>query len=332
MSFEQQLSVGADGADVGQVQLRLQHLGYYPGAVDQSFGEATDAALRAFQQACGLAEDGVVSAEAWELLDAHARQQGYDSYAPEAAVGNAGQQDAGIGELSPDGQWQWDGAQWQPARVSGEEQPVAGGQLSEDGQWQWDGERWVPVAAAGDAGGPLLAFGVPDPAEWRDLARQHVPFDKWTREQKLRANEEHHGAVLRLFGPNSSTQSLSQHQADLETLQLLHPYAENFRSFVQHLAGVILSVSPFEEAPKGKPVTLSASVTPPVPGRILFRVTGSFGLQQLGERTVANGAASLTISSLPKGPLVLSAEYPTQNVAGLGEIIGATSEIRYTIT
>lgn len=35
-------------------------------------------------------------------------------------------------QLSPDGQWVWDGAQWRPA-------------YSPDRAWRWDGTRWVPA-------------------------------------------------------------------------------------------------------------------------------------------------------------------------------------------
>lgn len=38
------------------------------------------------------------------------------------------------GDLSPDGQFLWDGAKWRPA-------------ASPDGNWRWSGQGWVPVAA-----------------------------------------------------------------------------------------------------------------------------------------------------------------------------------------
>jgi hypothetical protein len=75
---------------------------------------------------------------------------------------------------SEDGQWWWDGSQWQPvgaqaggAATATEAQPGQGaataasseavGQLSEDGQWQWDGTQWQPAQAA--AGTPAAAAG-----------------------------------------------------------------------------------------------------------------------------------------------------------------------------
>jgi hypothetical protein len=52
-------------------------------------------------------------------------------------------------QRSEDGQWWWDGSQWQP--VPATEMP-ADAQLSEDGQWWWDGSQWQPVPAGGGSG------------------------------------------------------------------------------------------------------------------------------------------------------------------------------------
>jgi peptidoglycan hydrolase-like protein with peptidoglycan-binding domain len=46
--------------DVREVQLRLRTVGYEPGPIDGLFGQLTEAAVRSFQQAHGLAADGVV--------------------------------------------------------------------------------------------------------------------------------------------------------------------------------------------------------------------------------------------------------------------------------
>ena len=54
-----------------------------------------------------------------------------------------------MGQLSPDGQWRWDGWRWVPAAP-------ATGQLSADGQWRWDGWRWLPA-------GPLAVPQRPSP-------------------------------------------------------------------------------------------------------------------------------------------------------------------------
>src|SRR4029077_15419416 len=68
---------------------------------------------------------------------------------------------------SEDGQWWWDGAQWQPVTedagagtrtaapadlqsARGTSTPTSSdavGQLSDDGQWRWDGTEWQPAQA-----------------------------------------------------------------------------------------------------------------------------------------------------------------------------------------
>jgi hypothetical protein len=64
--------------------------------------------------------------------------------------------------LSEDGQWWWDGADWQPVeagpQASYDPGTTEADQLSDDGQWRWDGTQWQP---AGDTGGPDSA----DPAD-----------------------------------------------------------------------------------------------------------------------------------------------------------------------
>ncbi|GHV19795.1 hypothetical protein FACS18949_15210 [Clostridia bacterium] len=65
-----QLSKGASGDDVKALQTALNNHGATPKlSVDGSFGSATDAAVRAFQKAHGLAVDGYVGAKTYAELD-----------------------------------------------------------------------------------------------------------------------------------------------------------------------------------------------------------------------------------------------------------------------
>ncbi len=52
------LKLGSSGDDVRKMQQRLRTLGYLKGSADGDFGEATEAAVRAFQKAHGLTVDG----------------------------------------------------------------------------------------------------------------------------------------------------------------------------------------------------------------------------------------------------------------------------------
>lgn len=54
---------GSTGEEVKKIQKRLTELGYYTGAVDGNFGDATEKAYRAFQEAAGLAVDGIAGSD-----------------------------------------------------------------------------------------------------------------------------------------------------------------------------------------------------------------------------------------------------------------------------
>jgi cell wall-associated NlpC family hydrolase len=58
------------GDEVKQVQMKLQSLGFDPGAVDGEYGATTAAAVRAFQKQNKLKPDGVVGVETRKLLRA----------------------------------------------------------------------------------------------------------------------------------------------------------------------------------------------------------------------------------------------------------------------
>ena len=66
--------------------------------------------------------------------------------------------------LSDDGQWWWDGAEWQPVeagpQASYDPDTTETGQLSDDGQWRWDGTQWQP--AGGSGGSEDGAVALPD--------------------------------------------------------------------------------------------------------------------------------------------------------------------------
>jgi peptidoglycan hydrolase-like protein with peptidoglycan-binding domain len=63
------LRPGSTGEAVRQLQQALKALGYDPGAIDGHFGSSTEAAVKAFQSAQGIAADGIVGEITWLNID-----------------------------------------------------------------------------------------------------------------------------------------------------------------------------------------------------------------------------------------------------------------------
>ena len=59
---------GSTGATVTEIQTRLKAWGYYTGAVDGTYGSATEKAVKYFQQSNGLAADGQAGSETLAAL------------------------------------------------------------------------------------------------------------------------------------------------------------------------------------------------------------------------------------------------------------------------
>jgi peptidoglycan hydrolase-like protein with peptidoglycan-binding domain len=66
---EPTLREGSTGLPVRRAQKRLTLGGYDVGGVDGIFGARTEAGVRAFQQASGLAVDGIVGPHTWQKID-----------------------------------------------------------------------------------------------------------------------------------------------------------------------------------------------------------------------------------------------------------------------
>jgi hypothetical protein len=62
------LQFGGQGSAVLELQRALQRAGQFHEQIDGSFGRETDNAVRAFQRAAGLSDDGVVGTETWAAL------------------------------------------------------------------------------------------------------------------------------------------------------------------------------------------------------------------------------------------------------------------------
>jgi hypothetical protein len=156
--------------------VRLYFLGFLHEVPDQTFGSATEQAVRELQNQFGQSATGEVTPETWQLV-LHAETQAgiqyrypspYDAlsqinYDLENGVhrdgsGNLVQPDQYEGQLSEDGQYRWDGYEWQPA-ADGAGAGGFAGQLSDDGQYRWDGTDWQPVSGEAGAGDGSAAHG-----------------------------------------------------------------------------------------------------------------------------------------------------------------------------
>ncbi len=65
---DQQITRGAYGDDVIELQARLQYLGFYKSKIDGKFGYNTYWALRNFQENYGLPVDGIAGAKTKKAL------------------------------------------------------------------------------------------------------------------------------------------------------------------------------------------------------------------------------------------------------------------------
>jgi hypothetical protein len=87
-------------------------------------------------------------------------------------------------QLSEDGKYWWDGADWQPVPEDGGGSTEVG-QLSDDGKWKWDGSEWQPVdesggeggAEGGDLAGALSQQGIDLPADAADAGYIQQMYD-----------------------------------------------------------------------------------------------------------------------------------------------------------
>lgn len=62
------LSLGSGGPAVGQLEIRLQQLGYYTGPADNLYGGGVESAIKAFQKSRGLNPDGITGEQTWAAL------------------------------------------------------------------------------------------------------------------------------------------------------------------------------------------------------------------------------------------------------------------------
>jgi hypothetical protein len=116
-------------------------------------------------------------------------------------------------------------------------------------------------------GGVRRVIGQPD-AYWRDLARNRIPWNQWTRAQQSSATDEYFGAVglppsppppppgTRMQVPKPSVPS----DRDNELFALIAPYREEAKRFLDRRTKTTLTISP-NPSKLRDPVTLTVQVT-----------------------------------------------------------------------
>jgi cell wall-associated NlpC family hydrolase len=167
LQYDERLEDGARGGQVEELQRLLQQVGYDWVDVDGIFGPNTAAAVRQYQEQCGLVADGVVGPELWQWLE-----QSRDWY------GGGGQP-----------------ADGSPADDSGGSQPTDGrptGQQLADLAASQDGAEYESAGQGGDGDGDGIAefdcsglaawacgqLGVEFPAGSRNQAN-FIPAERW---------------------------------------------------------------------------------------------------------------------------------------------------------
>ena len=130
---EPELELGASGEHVQQLQDRLRGLKLLDKFPDGTYDDLTEAAVRQFQSDRGIADDGKVTQETWQVLDQHMLDYGlqYNPYA------GPGQQHW---DLEPAGT----GEHLMPHEATHTEQQ---GQDSAYVEPYWDGQQWLQYDA-----------------------------------------------------------------------------------------------------------------------------------------------------------------------------------------
>ena len=148
---EPYLELGDSGEGVQELQFRLYRLGFYRHFPDGTYNMMTENAVRELQSSHGQDSTGTVTRETWEAIVYWEQQLSldYQYYSPSDALSQLRydlehpQEQYELNELSPDGQWRWNGVDWVAATAP----DAHTGQVSPDGQWRWDGSDWVAAAA-----------------------------------------------------------------------------------------------------------------------------------------------------------------------------------------
>jgi hypothetical protein len=176
---------------------------------------------------------------------------------------------------SEDGQWWWDGTQWQAvgaaqgagagAAASAPSDPAqasaapatsnAEGQLSEDGQWQWDGTAWQPAQsnAAPSSGAPAASSAVPGAAAAAPGAGPQIILGTPTVEPQT-ATDGTSAVVVTYSATNSGTVAVAADTYDVGFYVVSTGATAESAAYV--LAELLVAMAPGDQHSGQSPVQL----------------------------------------------------------------------------
>jgi len=158
------LRKGDSGEWVTYLQQLLQDAEHWAGAVDGAFGHETEQAVRRLQHSNGLAQDGIVGAHSWDLLDRLQHQQqaptAQGSHQAGAAVTGSGPGDYPTLRRGASGEW--------VTYLQQVMQSIGHWPGAVDGEFGDGLEQAVKTVQHGNA---LMQNGVVDDALWQVLNR-----------------------------------------------------------------------------------------------------------------------------------------------------------------
>jgi cell wall-associated NlpC family hydrolase len=186
LQYDERLAEGARGEQVEELQRLLQQLGLYWSSIDGIFGDGTAAAVRQYQEQCGVAADGIVGPELWEWLR-QSTEQAYGNGGDNGG-GYDGGYDGGDGGGYGQPADEWSGHDPAEDRANGR---PTGQQLATLAASQ-DGAEYESAGSGGDNDGDGIAefdcsglaawacgeLGVEFPAGSRNQAN-FIPADRW---------------------------------------------------------------------------------------------------------------------------------------------------------
>lgn len=169
MSGEPTLEKGVSSEWVVHLQELMREGGFWQGDANGTFDDDLERAVQQLQDNLGLQQTGVVDEDTWSALEQRVQP------AQQADTSTEQTTDTSTGTtqpyLSDDGQWQWDGAQWQSVGSSGDQSTLQSTNQSTDTSTSADTSTDGSTSSTSDTTGyPTLSKGIS--SEWVQYLQQ----------------------------------------------------------------------------------------------------------------------------------------------------------------